>query len=541
MAPSLRDLRMFLRYARGLRGHLKHPLSRADCRRLLDEQMSQRQEHLLRILEFGVYANASSPYRRLLEHAGIELGDVREMVADVGVDGALHRLYDGGVYVTVEEVRGDKPVRRRGLEFATEAHDFDNPWLAGRYEARSGGSRSAGRRTLVDLDGIGSENAHWPIFDEAFGLTDAPMAIWVPAPPGYGGLWNVLAHARRGKRTERWFSHSQPDRSPASLRDRLVTRTTVLAGRMWGPGIPMPEHVSPDDPGPVARWLADRAGAGTPALLITYPSSAVRVCGAARELGLDISGTFFMVGGEPLTRDKAVAVAAVGARVVCNYSMTELGMAGSPCAAPIACDDVHLLDFRVGIVQRALPVGLDGGEVGALYLTSLLPTAPKLMLNIESGDYGVIANRACGCPFDELGLTRHLHHIRSHEKLTTEGMTFLGGELVELVERALPQRFGGQPADYQLVERQVAGLPRVEVVISPRLGELDREAVIEAILAHLGSRKGAQRMMAGVWRSGETLQVVRRPPHVTSGGKVLALHVAPAPNPGGADRPLRPA
>jgi len=449
------------------------------------------------------------------------------MVADAGVQGALERLYDSGVYVSVEEVRGREPVRRPGLEFATSAHDFDNPWLAGRYQARSGGSRSPGRRTLVDLEGIGSENAHWPIFDEAFGLTNAPAAIWVPAPPGYGGLWNVLAHARRGKRTERWFSHSPADRPPAGLRDRLVTRTTVLADGIWGPGIPIPEHVSPDDPAPVARWLADRAGAGTPALLITYPSSAVRVCGAASDLGLDISGTFFMVGGEPLTSDKADAVGSVGARVVCNYSMVELGMVGSPCAAPLACDDVHLLDFRVGVVQRSIAVGQDGSEVGALFLTSLLPTAPKLMLNIESGDYGVIEERDCGCPFAQLGLTSHLRDIRSHEKLTTEGVTFLGSDLVELVERVLPLRFGGRAGDYQLVESRGVEPPRVEVVVSPRVGNVDGAKVVEAVLAHLGSRSGAQRMMAGVWRNGGTLAVVRRQPQVTSGGKVLALHVAP--------------
>jgi hypothetical protein len=518
---------MFLRYAGGLRSHLKHPLDREGCRRLLEDQMSQRQENFLRILEQGVYSNRASPYRRLLEHASVELGDVRAMVADAGVQGALERLYDSGVYVTVEEVRGRQPVSRPGLEFPTEPHDFDNPWLAGRYQARSGGSRSAGRRTLVDLDGIGSENAHWPIFDEAFGLTHAPAAIWVPAPPGYGGLWNVLAHARRGKRIERWFSHSPVNRSPAGLRDRLVTRTTALAGGWWGPGIPMPEHVPADDPGPVARWLADLARAGAPALLVTYPSSAVRVCGAASNLGLDISGTFFMVGGEPLTSDKVAAVAAVGARVVCNYSMVELGMVGSPCAAPVAADDVHLLDFRVGVVQRSLAVGGDGSQVGAMFLTSLLPTAPKLMLNIDSGDYGVIDERDCGCPFAQLGLTRHLRDIRSHEKLTTEGVTFLGSDVVDLVERTLPQRFGGQPGDYQLVDRQGAEPPRVDVVVSPRVGDVDGAEVIEAVLAHLGSKSGAQRMMAGVWRSGGTLDVVRRQPQVTSGGKVLALHVAP--------------
>jgi hypothetical protein len=518
---------MFARYAGGLRGYLKHPLDQEDCRRLLERQVADREESFVRLLELGVYANRTSPYRRLLEHAGIELGDVRAMVVSVGVEETLEKLYDSGVRVTLEEAKGHAPVRRPDLEFATEPRHFDNPLLAGQYEARSGGSRSAGRRTLVDLDGIGAENAHWPVFHEAFGVANAPTAVWVPAPPGYGGLWNVLARARLGKVTERWFSHNAIGRRATSLRDALLTRTTVLAGRLWGPGIPMPEHVPLDDAEPVARWLTDKAEAGTPAALITYPSSAVRVCGTARELGLDISGTFFMVGGEPFTDDKARAVAAVGARAASNYSMTELGMIGSPCATPIAPDDVHLLPFRVGVVQRSRTVDPSGEQIGALFLTSLLPTAPKLMLNVESGDYGVIEERTCGCPFGALGLSRHLRGIRSREKLTTEGMTFLGSELIELVERTLPKRFGGQAADYQLVERETAGLRKVEVVINPRIGELDRIEVIETVLDHLRSKGRAQQMMAGIWRAGETLELVRRQPHVTSGGKVLPLHASP--------------
>ena len=521
----LADLKMFMRYAGGLRGYLKEPLDRDDCRRLLERQVALREDSFARILELGVYANRASPYRRLLDHAGVELGDVRAMVANSGVEGALEQLYDAGVRVTLDEVKGREPVRRPGLEFAADARDFDNPLLARHYEARSGGSRSAGRRTLVDLAGIGSENAHWPVFHEAFDVVNAPAGVWLPAPPGYGGLWIVLARARLGQVTERWFSHSEVGRDGSGLRDALLTHTTLLAGRLWGPRIPIPEHVPLDDAAPVARWLADKARAGKPALLVTYSSSAVRVCATAREQGLDISGTFFMVGGEPFTDDKAGVVASVGARAACHYTMTELGMIGSPCAAPIAADDVHLLGFRVGVVQRPRTVGTSGEEVGTLFLTSLLPTAPKLMLNVESGDYGLIEERACGCPFGALGLTRHLRGIRSHEKLTTEGMTFLGSELIELVERTLPERFGGQAVDYQLVDRETAEPPKVEVVVSPRIGELDRSAVIETVLGHLRSKGRAQAMMAGVWRAGETLEVVRRQPYVTSGGKVLPLHV----------------
>ena len=53
---------------------------------------------------------------------------------------------------------------------------------------------------------------------------------------------------------------------------------------------------------------------------------------------------------------------------------------------------------------------------------------------------------------EALGYTTHIHTIRSWEKLTSEGMTFCGHDLIRLIEEVLPARFGGRPTDYQFVE-----------------------------------------------------------------------------------------
>ncbi len=107
--------------------------------------------------------------------------------------------------------------------------------------------------------------------------------------------------------------------------------------------------------------------------------------------------------------------------------------------------------------------------MGALLFTTLLPTSAKVLLNFESDDYGVIlTERECGCPIGELGFERHLHTIRSYEKLTSEGMNFVGGDLLRLVEEVLPSRFGGGPPDYQLVEEEVDGLAEGERRTSAR-------------------------------------------------------------------------
>ena len=57
---------------------------------------------------------------------------------------------------------------------------------------------------------------------------------------------------------------------------------------------------------------------------------------------------------------------------------------------------MHVMSDRLAVLQR--PVHLDSGiEVQGLFYTSLLTSAPKLMFNVESGDYGVVEERDCGC------------------------------------------------------------------------------------------------------------------------------------------------
>lgn len=105
-------------------------------------------------------------------------------------------------------------------------------------------------------------------------------------------------------------------------------------------------------------------------------------------------------------------------------------------------------------------------------------------------------------------------------------MTFVGSDVAALLDEALPARFGGAPTDYQLVEEEEeAGIPKVSIVVSPRVGELDEAGLIETVLDALASGPAYKQMMASVWRSGNTLTVVRREPHATAHAKILPLHL----------------
>ena len=511
------------RFARGLVGFLRTPVALHECGLRVGERLADREGSFLRVLAAGVYANPRSPYRALLRHAGVELGDVERLVADEGVEGALGILHDEGVRVTLEEFKLRRPIVRPGLELRPSPEDFDSPFLGASWAASSSASRGATRRLMIDLDHLEGEALYHGLFVLAFELDGRPLGFWRPAPPGRAGLKNALGYAKLGRHVERWFSQSPPFSPGSALPEAGLLGVVLAASRIAGLPIPVPRHVPAAEAIVVARWLAGRTAAGTPAVLNAPASSGVRVCLAAERAGLDVSGTLFRLGGEPLTEAKRAVVERAGARAVCHYAMGELGRIGIACADGEALDDVHVATDKLAAIRRPREVG--GRTVDALLYTTLQPSCPKLLLNVESDDYGVMVIRDCACAVGAAGLRTHLHTIRSYEKLTSEGMNFLAADLLGLVEEVLPGRFGGGPGDYQLVESERGGLPRVAVVVSPRLGAVDERAVVDAVTASLAEGISARSMMAGVWRDGGTLVVERREPHATAAAKILPLHV----------------
>lgn len=520
----LDDLKMFTRYAWGLNSYFRSTLTPEQCHRMLLTHLQNREESFLPILERGIYANPRSPYRKLLLHAGVEFADVVSLARQWGVEGTLARLYDAGVYVTLDEFKGRRPIERPGLQLPVSPQDFDNPLLVKHYEGRSSGSRSVGTRVIIDLDLLAHEAAYVHHFLEAFNLERRPVATWREVPPVTAGMKLLLRYAKLGRPVEKWFAQSELSLESKALKFNLFTKYTIYAGRVLGRPLPSPEHVPLEEAHVVARWLAAKKGDSTPALLDSQASSGVRVCIAAREKGLDISDSFFRFGGEPFTAAKAQVVAETGCKAVCHYSMAETGAIGIACAAPTDLDDVHLLTDKIAVIQRPKTLGTNGPSVEALVHTTVLPSCPKLMLNVESDDYGVLEERACGCPIGKLGFTKHLSRIRSYEKLTSGGVTFLGTELLRLVDEVLPARFGGHPTDYQLVEEEEGGLPKVNLLVSPRVGDISEKAVLDKVFQTLELYPGGD-IMADQWRHGNVLRIVRGEPYSTASAKILPLHI----------------
>jgi hypothetical protein len=143
------------------------------------------------------------------------------------------------------------------------------------------------------------------------------------------------------------------------------------------------------------------------------------------------------------------------------------------------------------------------------------------------------ARRECGCPLGKLGLNLHLHTIRSFEKLTAGGMTFLDTDVIRILEEELPWRFGGGMADYQLIEEEgEAGDAEIILAVHPQIGPVDEQSVRQAFLDAIGRGAGAERIMAYQWSQAGFPRIERRIPSLSMKGKILHVwrtHATPAP------------
>ena len=200
---------------------------------------------------------------------------------------------------------------------------------------------------------------------------------------------------------------------------------------------------------------------------------------------------------------------------------------GIGCAHPIDSNDIHLFKDLLALIQYPRQ-GNEGGPGGnAFHFTSLSPTAPKILLNVESDDCGLIEERRCACPLEGYGFTEHIRNIRSFRKLTGEGVTLLGGEMIHILEEVLPSRFGGTSLDYQLVEEEdEKGFTRLRLYISPRVGEVNEEKALDTVLKALEQSSISAHLAQTIWTQARTLRIARKEPIPSNRGKLMPLHLA---------------
>ena len=506
---------------------LRHPVSVDTSLAAQRHRLGTRESSWLALMRVSVYQRPRSPYRRLLRRAGCELGDLERLVRQEGLEGTLRRLYRAGVYLTVEEFKGRRPVVRGSERFHVDSRLLRNRRAAVHAFARSGGSRGVGMPVPIDLEFLREQATNLCLVAHARGGTTWRKAHWMV--PGGGAVIMALTYSGFGSPSAAWFSQLAPDAPTIPARYRWSARLVCQISRLIGRPIPLPRHAPLEDPGPVLRWMVNVLRRDEVPWLQTLASSAVRLCQEAAAAGIDLSRARFTVTGEPVTAARLAALHAVGAEALTHYGAVETGGPMSlGCLAPSQPDDGHLIhDLHAFIQPDDAGVSQDLSPRGLL-VTSLRMRAPLVLLNVSMGDEAMLETRSCGCPLEDLGWQTHAHTIRSFEKLTTLGMSFLDVDAIHVLEEVLPARFGGGPGDYQLVEAQEAnGTAGLLLRVHPAVGVVDDRALVDTFLQALGRGEDAKHVMALYWKQVGLLRVVRRPPVATSTGKVLHLHRLP--------------
>lgn len=512
-------LRMYARFAGGLRSFLRDTVSPDEARARIAQRLARRHETFARTFDHGFLGAPRSPYRALMNAARCTPGDVHASIGKVGIEATLRVLRDAGIYVAFEEYKGRQPIVRDGREIPVDPSDFDNPWLRRAYGNSTSGSTGVTTRVSTDLDLLAVAAEHRLAFLAAHGLQDTPLAIWRPPLPG-SGLNVALRAARAGRGLVRWFAPVVHSDLRPELRFQFANQATVALARLYGAKVPWPEKVPVNEAIRIARWMAETRDREGGVVMATTVSGGLRIALAAKDAGIDLRGVTFFVAGEPATSVKLETMRASGAAHITDYGMADAGRVAVGCAQPLDGTDVHVLTDTVAIIPGIRVIPQSGETVNAFFLTSFMAASPKLLLNVEFDDCGIVEERICGCPLGELGLSTHLREIRSYGKLVTEGVALVGSDMQRILEEDVPREFGGTTLDYQLVEEEdERGFTRLTLLVSPRLGPVDERQLIETILSALRRTNVASDVARAFWETAGTFRVRREEPFVSRRGK----------------------
>jgi hypothetical protein len=523
MSTFTSTAKAYLNFAFGLRSFLRVTWTPDDIKNTIRHQIAHREENFLSTIRTNIFDNPTSPYLPLLDRANITYQDIEQLIAKHGLEGTLNELYDAGVYVTFEELKGRVPIKRGDLEYHVGNSAFDSPNLTESFISQSSGSTGKPSRTKLDLDYMTHNNRHHSLIYHLHGVYDVPLAAWAGFLPILIITNLVLNATLRGANTHKWFSPTRfATLSPTWYYTLL---SYLLAGivRLHGESYPFPEVVTMDDPSPIARWIVKTVQEHGSCLLVMTVSKALRLCIVAHEQGLDLTGAVIVVGGEPSTDIKIKTIEASGARHVSQYSFTEAGAVAIPCMNKKSIDDMHFMSNHMAMIQR--PIAVHDQTVDAICLTTLMPLSPKTLLNAQTDDFGIVETRDCGCPLHDLGLERHVYNVRSYRKLTGEGVTLIGTDMQTILEEVFPEKFGGSMLDYQLVEEEdERGFTKLMLYVSPHVQIEDEQALVDALLEAMKGSSPSVRLAQNDYQQAKTVGVRRQQPILTLQGKFSPIY-----------------
>jgi hypothetical protein len=526
-------MRKYIRFIDGFRRFHKARLDPGEAvslaRTFLKKRVAAREENFLNFVEKAIFHFSGSPYRKMLEPKKITFDDLKAWVWRDGLEAGLRILEEEGVYFSVDEFKGRVPVRRNGVQFQCKERMFDNPFLSHAYEVRSGATRSAGTRIRIDFDYLHQRSFYDALLLDIHGCLTAPVANWFPVFPGAPGINASLRFAHIGNPARRWFSQVDENKLNIGWERKWGKKLIYALSSLYGSPLVPAEYVDLNQAYKVAEWAAQMVAEHSVCVVYTFATSAARVCIAAEELNLNIKGTKFLVTGEPLTPQKRKEIESTWASAIPIYGISEAGVVAVGCNRPFeASDHCHVYKDTTAIITHNCQVPHSDATVDSYLFTKFLYEAPKVLLNVDMGDYGDLGKGTCDCGFGEVGFDDYLANIRSYEKLTGEGVTFVNTDFVWIIEKKLPETFGGKSTDYQLVEAEgLTGIPELQLLVSPNIRNLDEAEVTATFLRYLRHAEDRLWAQAGpeMWNQSGMIRIVRDFPIPTGSGKILPFYL----------------
>lgn len=228
-AVSREDLLSGVRFLRDLPAYLHRPVSTEEAHAALRYRLERREDALLALLRRLLSARPPGLYRRLLDLAGCDEGDLTALVRREGVESTLRVLARHGVYLTADEFKGRTPLVRSGRVVALRPGDLRAVGPARHFTIQTSASRSVGTIVPVDLAYLRDCAVDLRLAMEARGGANWRKASW--HVPGGVAIARLLEYAAFGHGPERWFT--QVDMADGRLHPRYRWSARVLRAGGW--------------------------------------------------------------------------------------------------------------------------------------------------------------------------------------------------------------------------------------------------------------------------------------------------------------------
>lgn len=511
----------------GFGNFFRRRLTVDEARRSMERELGTREQRFLDVVRDEIYDQPEGPYLRLLSIADCELGDLRSLILEDGLETALEHLAREGVYFTDSEFRGLIDTVRSGESFRVSPEEFRpraSPVFAG-VPSRTSGTTARAVSSFMSLPWLETEALAGGLFFDAHDLLGHRHALLDSLRPGTGGMSDVMILAKYGVPLERWFARRPPGSRRRYAADALLAYGLTAAGRLTGPGFARPEVVDGDDLSRIVEWVVGRGRAGDKTAIRTVASGAARIARTAIDMGASLDGLTFLASGEPMTEAKQRVIESSGAAFTVLYGF-EPGTVhvGFGCADREHADEMHVCEHTLAVIEQPHVSNVAGQEFRPLLYTTLYGTCSVFRLNLESGDYATVRRRQCACGMGRAGLTLHIHDVGSHEKFTSEGLNYNYRPLFEFIESTLPETFGGRIGDYQLVEEEDStSATIITLLVHPRVGDVDEAAIRGRLVAELRRGSSVSPDVVSTWEAAGTVRTRRAAPRESERGKVLPL------------------